>query len=328
MITRRKLLTGIACLAASLSSASALAQSGAFPNRPIKIIVPYAPGGLPDTMARTIAQHMTQSLGQPVIIDNRSGAGGLSACEALAKAPADGHTLLIVDAAHVAVNPVVYKKLPYDPQKQFAPVSLVGTAPMFLVAHPSVEAKNFKEFITAVKANPKKYSYGSTGAGSLSHLGMETIKTALNVDLLHVPYRGTGQAAPAIVGGEISTLFAGLPSVGGFLRSGQLKVFAVNSPARSPQAPDVPTVAELGVPGFDFAADFGLVAPAGTPRDVIQKLAGAVADATRRPETRERFAPLGIDPVGSSPEDFGTVMEKMVRKFGDAARAAGLAGSQ
>jgi tripartite-type tricarboxylate transporter receptor subunit TctC len=328
VFTRRKLVLGLTFFAALFGVSSAGAQTGSYPNRPIKIIVPYAPGGLPDTMGRAVAQHMSQAFGQQVIVDNRSGAGGLIAAEALAKSAPDGYTLLVVDPAHVAINPVIYKKLPYNPAKDFAPVSMIGVSPLFLVAHPSVEAKNFKEFVATVKANPKKYSYGSTGNGSLHHMAMESMKASLGLELLHVPYRGTGQAAPAVVAGEVSVIFAGLPSMSSYLRSGHLKVLAANTLKRSPQAPDVPTIAELGIPGYSFPAEIGLVAPAGTPRDIIFKLSQAVAEATRRPEIRERFATLGIDPVGSTPEEFKASIEQMVPKYEEAGKAAGIAGSQ
>jgi tripartite-type tricarboxylate transporter receptor subunit TctC len=328
MITRRKLILGMSSLAALSVAAGVGAQPAPFPARPIKIIVPYAPGGLPDTMGRIIAQHMTQSLGQQVIVENKSGAGGLIACETVVKSPADGYTLLLADQAHFAINPYVYKKLPYSPTKDFAPISMIGVSPLFLVAHPSVEAKNFKDFVSLVKANPAKYSYGSTGSGSLHHLAMESMKKSLGIELLHVPYRGTGQAAPAVVAGEVSVIFAGLPSVAGFLRDGRVKILAANSLKRSPQAPDVPAISESGIPGYDFAADFGLVAPAGTPRDVVLKLGQAVAEATRRPETRERFAALGIDPVTGTPEEFAAIMEQLKKKYEDAVKAAGIYGSE
>ncbi|MDB5728116.1 MAG: bug5 [Noviherbaspirillum sp.] len=327
MITRRKLILALSCLAA-FSGSGAFAQTAAFPTKLIKIVVPYAPGGLPDTMGRTIAQHMSQSLGQQVIVENRSGGGGLIAAEIVAKSPADGYTLLLVDQAHFAINPYVYKKLPYNMAKDFTPVSMIGISPLFLVAHPSVEAKTFKDFVALVKANPTKYSYGSTGNGSLHHLAMESMKKSLGIELLHVPYRGTGQAAPAVVAGEVSVIFAGLPSVSGFLRDGRLKILAANSLKRSPQAPDVPAISESGIPGYDFAADFGLVAPAGTPRDVVLKLGQAVAEATRRPETRERFAALGIDPVTGTPEEFSAIMEQLKKKYEEAVKAAGIYGSE
>jgi len=295
-----------------------------YPRQPIKMIVPYAAGGLPDTMTRIIGPQMTQSLGQQVIVENRPGAGGISGTEAVAKSPADGYTLLIADVGQVAINPHLFAKLPYDALKDFAPVSLIGSTSLFLVLHPSVPVNSFRELVSYAKANPGKLNYGSSGLGSIHHLTTEALKAALGLDIVHVPYKGMGQAVPALLGGQVSMLFSALPAIEGQVKGGKVKLLAISTPKRSPQAPEVPSVAELGVPGFDFAPQIGLLAPAGTPAPIVARLAMEVSRAVKSAEVAQRFQQLGIDPVGNAPQEYDAQIRNDFERYGRVVRISGV----
>jgi len=294
-----------------------------YPRQAIRMIVPYAAGGLPDTMTRIIGPQMTQSLGQQVIVENRPGAGGISGTEAVAKSPADGYTLLIADVGQVAINPHLFAKLPYDALKDFAPVSLIGSTSLFLVLHPSVPANSFQELVAYAKANPGKLNYGSSGLGSIHHLTTEALKAALGLDIVHVPYKGMGQAVPALLGGQVSMLFSALPAIEGQVKGGKVKLLAISTLKRSPQAPEVPTVAELGVPGFDFAPQIGLLAPAGTPAPIVARLAAEVSRAVKNAEVAQRFQQLGIEPAGNAPQEYDAQIRNDFERYGRVVRITG-----
>src|SRR5688572_2785094 len=234
-------------LVAALFFSTAFAQE--YPNKPIRVIVPYAAGGLPDTMARLVGAKMGEALGQQIVVDNRGGAGGIVGTTEVAKAAPDGYTLLVADVGQIAINPHLFAKLPYEPMKDLAGVSLLGTSALYLVAHSSVPAKNLQELIALLKSQPGKFSYGSSGTGSIHHLATEALKVGLGLDIVHVPYKGTGQSVPALLGGQVSLLYAALPSIQGHVKDGKVKILAVSTPQRSAQAPEVPTIAESGVPG-------------------------------------------------------------------------------
>ena len=309
-------------LLALLAFAGAVHAQG-FPNRPVKLVVPYAPGGLPDTMARLIGAKMGDALGQQVVIENKGGAGGISGVTDVVKAPADGYTLLIADVGQIAINPHLFSKLPYDPMKDLAPVSLVGTSALYLVAHPSVGVNSMSDLVVLAKAQPGKLNYGSSGIGSIHHLATEALKSGLGINMVHVPYKGTGQSVPALLGGQVALLYAALPSILGHVKDGKVKILAVSTSQRSAQTPDVPTVAESGVPGYEFVAEIGLLAPAGTPRDVIGRLAAEVGKAVRQPDVAQRFTQLGIDAVGSSPEAYDAKNRVAYAKFAQIVKATG-----
>ena len=311
-------------LVAALLLAAGVASAQDFPNRPIKMIVPYAAGGLPDTMTRIVGVHASELLGQQIVVENRGGAGGISGSEAVAKAPADGYTLLIADVGQVAINQHIFSKLPYDPRKDFAPVTLIGTSALFLALHPSVPANNFKQLVAYIKANPNKVNYGSSGVGSIHHLATEALAHALGLKIVHVPYKGTGQAVPALLGGQVAMLYSSLPSLEAQIKAGKVKMVAISTLRRSPQAPDVPTVAEMGVPGYDFAPQIGVLAPAGTPPAVVQKLSTELAKAARHPDTVKRFTELGIDAAGSTPEEYAAMIRDADKRYGEVARVAGV----
>jgi len=320
-----------ACTAAaqnpSTGSEPALSTSKGqvFPARPIRAVVPYAAGGLPDTMMRIAGRRMTEMLGQQVVVDNRPGAGGISGCVLVASATPDGYTLLIADVGQTAINPALYAKLPYDTLRDFAPVSLMGTSGQFLVAHASVSAKTLPELIKRVKSKPGQFRYGSGGIGSVHHLSMEALKAPLGLDIVHVPYKGTGQAVPALLAGEVSLLFAALPSIAPHVKAGRLKLLGVNTIKRNAQAPDVPTIAEItGIKDYDYPPAIGVMAPAKTPKAVIDRLAGAIAKSVQHPDTVSRYTTLGIDPVGNTPAQYLAQTRADIAKYAKAVKAAGV----
>jgi tripartite-type tricarboxylate transporter receptor subunit TctC len=309
-------------IAAFLLAASA-ASAQDYPNKPIRVIVPYAAGGLPDTITRLIQPKLADSLGQQLVIENRGGAGGISGTEAVAKAAPDGYTVLVADVGQVAINPHIFSKLPYD-QKELTGVSLIAFSALFITLHQSVPANNFKEFVAYIKANPGKVNYGSSGIGSIHHLSMEAMKTSLGLNMVHVPYKGMGQAVPALLGGQVAMVPSALPAVEAHVKAGTVKLVAISTAKRSPQAPDVPTIAEMGVAGYDFAPEIGLLAPAGTPPAVIARLSAEVAKAVRAPDVAERFKQLGIDPVGNSPDAYNAQIRAAYEKYGQVVKAAGV----
>ena len=303
-------------------SVGAAAQD--YPTRPVRMVVPYAAGGLPDTMTRIVAQRLNDAFGQQFVIDNRPGAGGIAACEIVAKSAADGYTLLIADVGQTAINPALYSKLAYDPIRDFAPVSIMGTSAQFLVAHASVPASTLTELIALAKARPGQIRYGSGGTGSLHHLSMEALKAALGLDLVHVPYKGTAQSVPALIGGEVSLAFSALPSLVAHIKTGRVKLLAVNTLKRSPQAPDVPTIAEItGIRDFDYPPEIGVLAPARTPRTIVNKLAAGISKAVHHPDSLQRFTPLGIDPVGNTPEAYARQIRIDIEKYAKAVKVSG-----
>jgi len=310
----------IAVLAALFAVASAHAQ---YPARPIKVVVPYAPGGLPDTITRLVGTKLGESLGQSIVVENMGGAGGISGVTEVVKAPPDGYTLLVCDVGQVAINPHVFSKLPYDPLRDLATVSLIATSELYLVAHPSVKADSLKELVALAKAQPGRLNYGSSGVGSIHHLATEALKTGFGIDIVHVPYKGTGQSVPALLGGQVALLYSALPSIAGQVKEGKVKVLAISTAKRSARMPDVPTVAESGIPGYDFAPEIGMLAPARTPPEIIRKLSAAVAKAVKASEVVQRFNDLGIDAVGSTPESYNAVNRASYEKYGKLVKLTG-----
>jgi tripartite-type tricarboxylate transporter receptor subunit TctC len=304
-----------------LLSLAAAAQD--YPHRPIRVIVPYAAGGLPDTMARLVGAKMAEALGQQMVVENRGGAGGIVGTTEVVKAPPDGYALLVADVGQIAINPHLFAKLPYDPLKDLVGVSLMGTSALYLVAHSSVPANSMAELIALIRAQPGKLSYGSSGTGSIHHLATEALKVGLGLDIVHVPYKGAGQSVPALLGGQVALLYAALPTIEGHYRSGKVKILAVSTPQRSAQTPEVPTVAEAGLPGYDFVAEIGLYAPAGTPHDIVAKLSAHAARAVKQPEVVQRFKQLGIDAVGSTPEALAAQNRLNYEKYARVVKASG-----
>ncbi|MDB5939842.1 MAG: hypothetical protein JWP77_2206, partial [Polaromonas sp.] len=276
---------------------------GAYPNRPIKFVVPYSAGGLPDTVARIFAQRLGDRLGQPVVVDNRPGANGVVAAQALSTAPKDGYTFLVTDGSMFSINPAIYKNLTYDYKRDFMPVSLAARAPLYLAANAKVPVNSLQEFIALAKAKPGTLNYGSSGIGSTHHLTMEAMKAALGLQITHVPFKGSGQSVPALIGGQVDVLFSALPSLSGFAKAGQAKLLASNAASRSSLEPNVPAIAEI-IPGFDLAPIIGVLAATGTPASTIERISTEMAQIAKMPEVIETLHKAGIEPIGSGPADY------------------------
>jgi tripartite-type tricarboxylate transporter receptor subunit TctC len=315
--------TAFVAAAFAVALSTPLAAQDGYPSKPARWIVPYSAGGLPDTIARVAAQKVSESLGQQVTVENRGGAGGIPGTEAAARAAPDGYTFLIADVGQVAINPHLYAKLSYDPAKDLVPVSLIATANLFLVANAGVPAKDFAELVALAKAQPGKLNYGSSGIGSIHHLATESLKASLGIDIVHVPYKGTGESVPAMVGGQVALVYSSLPSIASHVKAGRVKVLAVSTIKRSPSAPDVPTVAELGVAGYDFAPEIGLLAPAGTPPAIVTRMSQEIAKALKSPEVAQRFAQLDIEPVGSTPAEYAARIRAANEKYAQAVKVSG-----
>jgi tripartite-type tricarboxylate transporter receptor subunit TctC len=316
---KRTFATILSCCLAALA-ASASAQD--YPQRPVRIMVPYAAGGVPDVVARTVAQRLSESTGQQFIVENRGGGGGIAAVMAVAKSPADGYTLLVADPAQTAINPFLFTNLPYDTLRDLAPVSIIANSVQYVVGSPQANINSFPDMVAYAKANPGKLSYGSAGIGSVHHIGMESIKGALGLNVVHIPYKGSGQSVPAFVAGEVQVVLASLPALTAHVKAGKAKLLAVTSARRSPQTPDVPAVSEF-VPGYDFGVEIGMLAPAGTPPAVLTKLSGEVGKAMKHPDTAARFAALGLEPVGGTPENYTAVIRRSLERFSVAVKQSG-----
>lgn len=307
--------------AALLAPAPGLVQ--AYPLKPVKVVVPYPPGSTPDIVGRTLSGRLQDTLGQPFVVENRTGAGGNIGAEAVAKAPADGHTLLIGVNGPAAINKFLYKGLNYDPDRDLAPVSLLASAPQMLVTNPAVPAAGFRDFIEHARANPGKLSYASVGGGSASHLTMELLKSDARVFIVHIPYRGFPAAVTDMLGGSIDAMFAIIPAVLPQVRAGRLKAHAVTGLKRSDLAPEVPSVAELGYPQLESLAWIGLLTPAGTPPAVIRRLSDETARAMRAAEVRDSLGKQGFDVVASSPSEFSAWIRAEQIKWSRVIRESG-----
>jgi tripartite-type tricarboxylate transporter receptor subunit TctC len=293
------------------------------PGQTIRFVVPYSAGGLPDTVARVVAQRLQERLGQSVVVENRPGANGSVAAASLAGAPGDGCILMVTDASIVSINPRLYAKLTYQPDRDFVPVALLARAPLFLSIHPKVPAATLKEFIAYAKARPGQLMYGSSGVGSTHHLSMEAVKAALKLEMTHVPFKGTGQSVPALLGGHVDLLFSAYPSLSGAVEGNRVKLIATNGAQRSPQAPDVPALAEV-IPGFDFAPIVGILAPAGTPSPIVQKIAAEATAVVREPEIARKLMAVGIEAAAGSPEEYTQALKSEVERVAQVVEAAGL----
>ena len=299
----------------SFQYAAAQAPGAPYPAKPIRMVVPFTPGGSTDILARAIGLELTRAWGQPVIIDNVPGAGGSIGADKVAKAPADGYTLLMGHIGTLAVNPSLYPALPYNPVKDFAPVAWVARVPNVLAVHPSVNAKSVKELVALAKAKPGQLNYGSGGNGSAANLATEYFKLQTGASLLHIPYKGTAPAVTDLVGGQIQILFSGAPAVLPFIKSGQLRALAVSSPQRIDALPDVPTVAEAGVKDFEADQWYGVVAPAGTPREIVMKLNAQINQTLASPELKTRLNHEGAIPTPATPEVFGQLIVREIARW-------------
>jgi tripartite-type tricarboxylate transporter receptor subunit TctC len=314
----KEFLLAVVCAALPLA---VLAQP--YPGKPVRVIIPYPPGSTPDIVGRTLSGKLQDSLGQPFIVDNRTGAGGNIGAEAVAKAPADGHTLLIGINGPAAINKFLYKNLGYDSDRDLLPVSLLASAPQMLVVTPAVRANSFREFIEHARSNPGRLSYGSVGSGSASHLTMELLKSDAKLFIVHIPYRGFPPAVTDMLSGNIDTMFAIIPAVLPQVRAGKMKALAVTGLKRSTLAPEVPSVAELGYPQLESLAWIGLLAPAGTPADIVARLNSEAARLLRAPEVREFLGKQGFDVVAGTQSEFAAWIRTEQTKWSKVIRASG-----
>jgi tripartite-type tricarboxylate transporter receptor subunit TctC len=309
-----------ALFAVLFSAVSAFAQS--YPTRPIRLVVPFGTGGGTDILARIVEPLVTKALGQPLVIENRAGGGSTIGMDVVAKAAPDGYTLVMTDTS-IAVNPSL-KPLPYDTIHDFAPVSLLATAPVILVAHPSVPAKTLAEFVALAKAKPGELNYASGGIGASTHLGGELLKFVAGIDMRHVPYKGTGPAMNDLIGGHVQVMFSGISSARPYMDGGALRALAVTGDTRNAAVPDVPTFAEAGLPGVTASTYWGVLAPKGTPKEMVDRLSTEFAKAVRDPEVVKRIGELGYLPIGGSPQDYADNIKSEIAKWATVIKAANI----
>jgi len=299
------------------------APSSDYPRKSIRLVVPFAPGGPVDIVARGIAPKMSEILGQQIVVDNRGGAGSTIGTEMVANAPPDGYTLLMVSGSYV-MNPAMVKKLPYDSVRDFAYISIVADVPSAMVVPPNLPVRNVQEFIALAKAQPGELNYSSPGRGALGHLAAEWFSSMAGIKMVHVPYKGAGPALVDLMAGHVQLLFAAMPGLIQFARDGKVRMLAQGGKTRSPSAPDVPTLVESGLPGFILSSNFGLLAPAGTPRPIIERVRSALLEALADPAVNNRLAGLGAERVGSTPEEHAAFTKSEIAKWMKVTRAAGI----
>ena len=312
----------IAAVAVAALAACGVAQAQTYPSKPVTIVVPFSPGGATDIMARSLADRMATRLGQPVIVENKPGAGTVIASDYVARATPDGHTLLLA-ASSLGIAPALYKKVGYDPIKDFTPVTQVASVVHVLEVHPSVPANNVAELVAWLKANPSKGSYGSVGAGTSTHLESELFKTMAGAPMEHVPYKGSAPALMDLVGGNINVMFDAYASSKSFINDRKVRLLAVTTARRSKLLPDTPTVAESGLPGYEAMPWLGLVAPTGTPAPAVHKLHATLQDVLKEQAIQEKFASLGLEIIGNTPEEFAAFLKKDIAKWGKVVKESG-----
>jgi tripartite-type tricarboxylate transporter receptor subunit TctC len=309
-------------VAALVVSGPAAAQ--AYPAKPIRMVLPYPPGGGSDTIGRPLAQKLSESLGQQVVVENRGGANGNIGMEHAARAAPDGYTIVFALTAQLAINPGLYSKVPYDPVKDFAPITLLGTGAYILVVHPSLPAKSVKQLVALAKAQPGSIAYSSSGNGSGGHLAAELLNSMAGIKMLHVPYKGGGPALVDLIAGQVQVLFSTQLASWPHIQSGRIRALAVSTAKRPASIPDLPTIAEAGLPGYDSGVWYGVLAPAGTPRDIITRLNGDVVRALNQPDYRSLLVNNAIDPIGSPPEQLGQYIKSELTKWAKVVKGAGV----
>ncbi len=318
--------TVIVCSAALLTGAAfaGSVQAQAYPQRPIRAVVPLGPGGGTDTIGRLVSAKLSEGLGQQIVVDNRGGAGGVVGTDIVAKAAPDGYTILVGSITTNAVNPALYKKLPYDHIRDFAPISMIGTIPNVLVVHAGVPAKSMKEFIAYGKANPGKINYGSSGIGSAPHLSMELIRSMTGVSMVHVPYKGAGAALADVLGGQLQALCSSLAGLLPHIKSGRVRALGVTTSQRNPQLPDVPTIAEAALPGYEVVIWYALFAPARIPRPILARLNAETVKALNSADLKERLTLQGLDVASSTPDELLAFVKSETAKWTKVAKDAGV----
>jgi tripartite-type tricarboxylate transporter receptor subunit TctC len=307
-----------------LVSSGTFAAAQTYPDRPIRLIAPFAAGGPSDIMARLVSQKLNESMGQPVVVDNRAGAGGAVGCEIAARAAPDGYTLLLGSSGNLSVNPSLYKKLPYDPVKDFQPITQLEAGPQVLVVHPAVAAESVQELIALAKAKPHALNFASGGTGTGNHLASELFKATAGIDIVHVPYKGTGQALTDLVGGQVQMMMSSLLPAMPQVKAGRLRALAVTSAKRTPVLPDLPTIAESGMPGFETTSWHGILVPARTPKTIAARLHDELVKMLAQPDVRARFTSEGIDAIGNTPHEFATYIHAETVKYAKVIRQAGI----
>ena len=320
--TKTMLALSLAMIAL-LAPVAATAQGAAYPGKPIRFVVPFPPGGGTDILSRALGQKMSQSLGQPFVIDNRPGAGGNIGADLAAKSPPDGYTLVMGQTSNLAVNPSLYAKLPYDPIRDFAPITLVTETPIVVVVAQSSPIKSVADLIAQAKAKPGTINFASPGNGTVGHLAGELFKKMAGVDLVHIPYRGATPALTDLIGGQINLYFASAPVAMPQIKGGRIRAIAVTSRTRSPALPEVPTLAESGLTGFDASSWYGLLAPAGTPRDIIAKLHAAATQAMKESDLKDSMTAEGGEPIGNTPEQFAAFIKSEGAKWAKVVKESG-----
>ena len=320
-LTRRFVVVLAAVIA--IGAVAPVAAQGTYPTKPVRLVVPFPAGGTTDILARAVAQKLSETWGQQVIVDNRPGAGGNIGSELVAKSPPDGYTLLMGTVGTHAINPSLYAKMPYDHVKDFVPVILVAGVPNVLVVNPSLPVNSVQELIAYAKANPNKLNFASSGNGTSIHLSGELFKTMTGVQMTHVPYKGSAPALSDLVGGQVQLMFDNLPSSLAFIKANRLRALAVTSTTRAPALPDVPTMVEAGVPNFEASSWFGMLAPAGTPPDIVARINGDVAKWLATPEAREKMMAQGAMAIGGSPDDFARHIAAETAKWAKVVKESG-----
>ena len=311
-------------LAAACALAATAIAADVYPSKPVRIVVPFPPGGPADVLARTVGDRLQAAFGQPVVVDNRPGAGGNIGMELVAKAAPDGHTLALAPAGNLTVNPSLYRNVPYDVARDFAPVTVIAAVPNVLVINAQVPAKDLAELIAYAKANPGKLNFASPGPGSGAHLAGELLKSSAGIDMVHVPFNGIAPAVTAVVAGDVQVMFAGTSSAMPHVASGKLRALGVASPKRIASAPALPTLDESGLPGFDVTSWYSIVAPASTPPAVVERLQREIAKALDAPEVRTKLAGLGAEPVANTPPDFAAMIKVESAKWGKIVKDANI----
>ena len=323
-LARRLALLALPAACVGMMALSSSAWADSYPSKPIRLIVPFAPGGVTDTGARVVAEKLSERLGQQVVVDNKPGASGNIGTQLAATAAPDGYTLVVGFDGTMVVNPHVYKKVPFDTLKDFAPISKIGDAALIIVTHPSVPVKDLQSLIAYSKSTPGGVSYGSAGTGSTPHLAGELLKVKTGANFEHVPYKGGGQAMADVVGGTLPMLYTAVAGAYQFVQRGQVKAIAVSTAKRLPSLPNVPTVAESGVPGFVVNSWIGILAPAKTPQPIIDRLQKELNAVVHSPETKERLASLGIESSGNTPAEFRAEIETDLKKYADVVKTANI----
>ena len=312
---------GMLLMSCAVWTANVEAQD--FPRKPVRLIAPFAPGGATDLLARLVSQKLSDRWGQSVLVDNRTGAGGIIAAEILAKSPPDGHTIFACTTGNFAIQPFLYKTLPFNPDKDLVPVTQTGSLPYIIVVHPSLPVKNVKELIAFAKSHPGQINYASSGIGSASHLSPEMFKSMAGINIVHVPYKGTGQAIGDLLAGQVVMMFDQPVSTLPHVKAGKLRVLAITSGKRFPTLQEIPTVAESGIPGFEAVSWAGVCAPGGTSKEIVNRLQGEVAKVLKLPDVSERLMRDGIEPIGSTPEQFHAFIEREKIKWSKVVKDSG-----